>query len=65
MDSNIFFTAPQQKYDFRSFFLWNGLELLKKKGYINKNELAANSHWGRPKWEDIFAEKCQIEGVEL
>jgi hypothetical protein len=28
---NLIFTCTQQKYDFRSFFLWHGLELLKAK----------------------------------
>eukprot|EP01015_Nassula_variabilis_P019095 TRINITY_DN3187_c0_g1_i3.p1 TRINITY_DN3187_c0_g1~~TRINITY_DN3187_c0_g1_i3.p1 ORF type:complete len:421 (+),score=36.05 TRINITY_DN3187_c0_g1_i3:66-1328(+) len=59
---NVYFTQNEQKNDFRSFFLWNGIDLMKKKGKIGKNELASNVYWGRPNWEKIFESMCLEEG---
>jgi len=56
---NIFYTCPNQKYDFRSFFLWHGLESLKRR---NKNDVSVycgNIFWSRPDWDELFYVKSQ------
>ena len=51
---NLIFTACHQKYDFRSFFLWNGLEILKKKKPKEISDYCGNVYLGRPDWDKLF-----------
>lgn len=54
LNINLIFTCSQQKYDFRSFFLWHGLELLKKERSNQVSEYCGNIFWGRPEWGVLF-----------
>jgi hypothetical protein len=51
---HLFFTCSQQKYDFRSFFLWHGLELLKAKRRDLVSDYCGNIYWGRPEWNNVI-----------
>jgi predicted ferric reductase len=55
---NLMFTCSQQKYDFRSFFLWHGLELLKREQPDKVSEYCGNIYWGRPNWNLMFYAKA-------
>ena len=57
---NIFYTNPNQKYDLRSFFLWQGIEILKKSKYHDFFKSNCNIFWGRPDWNELFFIKSQI-----
>jgi len=61
---HIFFTSPQSKYDIRSFFLWNGLSILHKRGVIIPGlEHFDIMHWGKPDWDVVFREKTfELQG---
>ena len=54
----IFYTGAYEKYDFRSFMLWNGFEFMIEKGRLTSDKLANFDcmHWGRPDWDEIFAQ---------
>jgi predicted ferric reductase/Ca2+-binding EF-hand superfamily protein len=54
---NLIFTGSNQKYDIRSFFLWHGLELLKKERKEEVSEYCGNIFWGRPDWTEMFKKK--------
>ena len=54
---NLIITAPQQKYDIRSFFLWKGLDLLKKEKPLLVTSFYGNIFWGRPDWKKMFMAK--------
>ena len=51
---NLIFTSGQQKYDYRSFFLWEGLALLKKKYPSEVSSYCSNIFLGRPDWRKMF-----------
>jgi predicted ferric reductase/Ca2+-binding EF-hand superfamily protein len=54
---HLFLTAPQQKYDLRSFFLWKGLDMLKKRNKDCVSSYCGNIYWGRPDWKKLFSSK--------
>ena len=54
---NLYFTATQQKYDLRAFFLWHGLDLLKAENNNLLNGYYENIYWGRPDWKKLILEK--------
>jgi predicted ferric reductase len=58
-DINIFITGAQQKYDCRSLFLAEGIDLAKKdnKGKSFNQICSGNVYWGRPEWDIIFKKK--------
>lgn len=51
---NLIFTQSQQKYDLRSFFLWHGLDILKKKRPNEISQYCGNISLGRPDWDKMF-----------
>ena len=53
----MFYTGAYEKYDFRSFMLWNGFQFMKEKGRLSSEKMANYDcmHWGRPDWDDVFA----------
>ena len=53
----MFYTGAYEKYDFRSFMLWNGFQFMKEKGRLTSEKMANYDcmHWGRPDWDDVFA----------
>ena len=53
----IYYTGAYEKYDFRSFMLWNGFEFMKEKGRLTSDKMANFDcmHWGRPDWDGIFS----------
>ena len=53
----VFYTGAYEKYDFRSFMLWNGFQFMKEKGRLSSEAMANFDcmHWGRPDWDDVFA----------
>lgn len=57
LDIHFIFTGSQQKYDVRSFFLWQGLELLKKEKKELVSKYCGNIYWGRPDWKQMFLSK--------
>jgi predicted ferric reductase len=59
LNFNTFYTNCNQKYDFRSFFLWHGLESLKKKEDNKVLKQYSNIFWGRPDWNELFLAKSQ------
>lgn len=56
---NIFITCGQQRYDFRSLFLAEGIESAKQgsKGKSISSMCCANVYWGRPEWDSLFLNK--------
>lgn len=56
---NIFITCGQQRYDFRSLFLAEGIKSAKEssKGRSISSMCCANVYWGRPEWDSLFLNK--------
>lgn len=57
---HIFYTCPFQKYDFRAFLLWHGLEQNKStmKEADKVSEYCKNIYWSRPNFDTIFKKKA-------
>ena len=58
---NLYFTGDSEKRDFRSLFLWDAIETLKKKGELKKHCYCSNVYSGRPDWNSIFKQKSEQE----
>lgn len=56
---NLYFTGDSEKKDFRSLFLWNAIEELKRKGELKKHCYCSNVYSGRPNWDKIFQQKSE------
>ena len=57
LDLHIYYTGAYEKYDFRSFMIWNGFQFMKDKGRLTSDKMANYDcmYWGRPDWEANFA----------
>ena len=58
---NLYFTGDSEKRDFRSLFLWDAIETLKKRGELKKHCYCSNVYSGRPDWNSIFKQKSEQE----
>lgn len=60
MKINLYFTGEAaMRTDFRSLFLWNAIEQLKKRGELKAHCYCSNVYTGRPQWDKIFKEKSE------
>ena len=62
MKINLYFTGEAaMRTDFRSLFLWNAIEELKRRGELKPHCYCSNVYTGRPNWDKIFKAKSEAD----